>query len=241
MIKFNNLSIGYKVGYTDKAILKGLSGTINRGDLIALMGINGVGKSSLLRTLSGLTNPLSGQISLDEKDYSEHSPLDLAQSVAVVLTDKVHIDYLRVDELIELGRSTHSNYWGKLRDEDMIIYNEISALLKIDSIKDKFFSDLSDGQKQKVLLARALAQSPKYLFLDEPTTYLDIPSKLELMDLLKKLRRDKNIAVFFSTHDWTLVENSVDKVWLIDAEGLLHIESPESLKSSGLLKKNFNI
>lgn len=237
MIEFKNLSIGYK----EKTILKGLTGNIIPGDFIALMGINGVGKSSLLRTLTGLTQPLSGQLSIDKKNYSDLSPIDLAQSVSVVLTDKVHIDYLRVDELIELGRSTHSNYWGKLSKEDKNVFLEISSLLKIDSIKDKFFSDLSDGQKQKVLLARALAQSPKYLFLDEPTTYLDIPSKLELMSLLKNLSQEKSIAVFFSTHDWTLVENTVDKVWLIDAEGFLHIEGPGSLKSSGLLKKNFNI
>ena len=237
MIEIKNLSVGFK----DKTILKNLKGIINEGDLIALMGINGVGKSTLLRTLTGLTMPLAGEIHLDKKNYSTLSPLELAQSIAVVLTEKVQMDYLQVSELVELGRSPHSNSWGKLSDADSKIIREITDLLNISSIQNKFFSDLSDGQKQKVLLARALAQSPRYLFLDEPTTYLDIPSKIELMSLFKDLSKNKNIAVFFSTHDWNLVENVVDKIWLIDAEGKLHSEGPESLKSSGLLKKNFNI
>ncbi|MBY0415105.1 MAG: ABC transporter ATP-binding protein [Bdellovibrionales bacterium] len=236
MIEFKNLD----VGFGSKKILKNLSGTINSGDLIALMGINGVGKSCFLKTLTSLNPILGGELKVSGKSYADILPNEMAKTMAVVLTDKIQTDYLRVSELLSLGLSPHTNFWGALSSEDEKTLQEIVNLLKIESINDRFFSDLSDGQKQKVLLARALAQKPSFLFLDEPTTYLDIPAKIELMKLLKNLS-EKNIAVFFSTHDLNLVESVVDQIWLIDSNGVLHKKSPEDMSQSGLLKKNFNL
>jgi iron complex transport system ATP-binding protein len=237
MIEFKNLSVGFK----NKTILKNLNGEIKPGELIALMGINGVGKSCFLKTITALNPKLSGEINLNNQSYENITALEMAKSIAVVLTDKVQIDFLRVDELLLLGRSPHTNFWGEISQVDNDVVAHITNLINIESISDRFFSDLSDGQKQKVLLARALTQGPSYLFLDEPTTYLDIPSKIELMKILKTLSTEKNMAVFFSTHDLSLVENTVDQIWLIDAEGLLHKMGPEEMTHSGLLKKNFNI
>lgn len=237
MITFNKLNVGYG-GCT---ILSGLSGEIKRGDLIALMGINGVGKSCFLKTLTGLNPLIEGEITLNEKSYSMLSEIELAKSLAVVLTDKIQADFLRVQELIALGRSPYTNFWGDFSPEDDKVMGEIGTLLGLKPLYERYFSDLSDGQKQKVLLARALVQSPDYLFLDEPTTYLDIPSKIELMKSLKFIASEKNTGVFFSTHDLNLVEKYVDQIWLIDSEGILHKKSPEEMNQSGLLKKNFNI
>lgn len=237
MIEFKNLSIGFN----NTTILNSLDGKIEKGQLIALMGINGAGKSCLLKTLTALNPKVSGYLTLDNVNFENISPLDLAKSIAVVLTEKIQADFLKVSELIHLGRSPYTDVWGNLSDADSKNILEVISLLKLEPIQNKFFSDLSDGQKQKVLLARALVQSPQYLFLDEPTTYLDIPSKVELMKNLKKLSSEKQIGVFFSTHDLNLIEDVVDQIWLIDSAGVLHKKSPEDLRSSGLLKTNFNI
>lgn len=237
MIEFKNLS----VGFNQKMILQNLSGEIGPGDLIALMGVNGAGKSCFLKTITSLNPAIAGILTLDNTPFNEHTSLEMARAMAVVLTDKIQIDFLRVEELISLGRSPYTNFWGDLSDSDHHALDEVVKLLKIETIYDRFFSDLSDGQKQKVLLARALVQGPRYLFLDEPTTYLDIPSKIDLMKILKIVAHEKKVGVLFSTHDLNLVEDVVDQIWLIDAEGILHKKGPEEMRTSGLLKKNFNI
>jgi iron complex transport system ATP-binding protein len=237
MIEFKNLSIGFH----QQKILANLDGQIQRGQLIALMGINGVGKSCLLKTLTQLNPVISGALTLDGKALEDYSAAAAAQKISVVLTDKIQVDYLRVSELVVLGRSPYTNAWGSLESEDNKKIEEVFELLNLVPLRERFFSDLSDGQKQKVLLARALVQEPEYLFLDEPTTYLDIPSKIELMKVLKKLSREKNIGIFFSTHDLSLVEKTVDQLWLIDNSGVLHKKSPEEMNRSGLLNLNFNL
>jgi iron complex transport system ATP-binding protein len=151
------------------------------------------------------------------------------------------VDYLKISELLALGRSPHTNSWGHLSESDHKVIQEIGDILKLNNLTNCFYSELSDGQKQKALLARALIQKPRFLFLDEPTTYLDIPTKIELMKSLKMLSRDKKIGIVFSTHDLNLVEDIVDSIWLIDTDGILHQKSPDQMKESGLLYKNFNI
>jgi len=237
MIEFKNLS----VGFNNKTILSNLNGEIEEGKLIALMGINGVGKSCFLKTMTTINPPISGEFKIDGKDISDFSNLEMAKIMAVVLTDKIQADFLKVEELIRLGRSPHTNFWGGLSENDNQTLDDVVKLLKIESIYDRYFSDLSDGQKQKVLLARALVQGPRYLFLDEPTTYLDIPSKIELMKILKIISHEKKMGVFFSTHDLNLIEDTVDEIWLIDDEGVLHKKGPVDMHLSGLLQKNFNI
>lgn len=237
MISFKNLS----VGFDNRKILTNLSGELKRGDLIALMGINGVGKSCLLKTLTGLNRAIEGEIYLNDLLFSKLSPVEIAKKLAVVLTDKIQADFLRVNELICLGRSPYTNFWGDFQKDDDQIVEEIIGLLNITELKERLFSDLSDGQKQKVLLARALVQTPDYLFLDEPTTYLDIPSKVDLMNILKLISRERCTGILFSTHDLSLVEKNVDQIWLIDSAGVLHKKSPDEMNRSGLLSKNFNI
>lgn len=237
MIEFTNLS----VGFNHKTILSNLNGTIEEGKLIALMGINGVGKSCFLKTITMINPPMSGELKIDNLDIKNISNLEMSKIMAVVLTDKIQADFLSVEELIRLGRSPHTNFWGGLSVQDNKTIDEVVKLLKIESILSRYFSDLSDGQKQKVLLARAIVQNPRYLFLDEPTTYLDIPSKIELMKTLKIVSLERKMGVFFSTHDLDLIKETVDEIWLIDNEGILHKNSPAGMHMSGLLQKNFNL
>lgn len=237
MIKFENLTIGFN----KKTILSSLSGSLSKGKLIALMGRNGVGKSCLLKTLSLINEPISGQIFIDQKNINTMTAVERSKQLAVVLTEKIDVDYLTVNEILMIARSPYTGWSGKLADNDLFIITQTSKLLNIETFREKFFADLSDGLKQKVMTARALIQEPQLLFLDEPTTFLDIPAKKELMRLLKLLSAEKNYGVLFSTHDWDLAKNVVDEVWLIDSDKKLQILKPEVVETSGLFKKTFNL
>ena len=237
MMKFENLTIGFD----NKVILSSLSGSLSKGKLVALMGRNGAGKSCLLKTLSLILEPLSGQIAIDETHIKNMSAAERSKQLAIVLTDKIDIDYLTVDEILSMARSPYTGWSGKLSENDLAIITQTTKLLNLETIREKFFSDLSDGLKQKVMTARALIQEPQLLFLDEPTTFLDIPAKKELMKLLKFLSAEKNYGVLFSTHDWDLAKNVVDEVWLIDSDKKLQILKPEVVETSGLFKKTFNL
>ena len=237
MIKFENLTIGFN----KKTILSSLSGSLSKGKLIALMGRNGVGKSCLLKTLSLINEPISGQIFIDQKNINTMTAVERSKQLAVVLTEKIDVDYLTVNEILMMARSPYTGWSGKLADNDLFIITQTSKLLNIETFREKFFADLSDGLKQKVMTARALIQEPQLLFLDEPTTFLDIPAKKELMRLLKLLSAEKNYGVLFSTHDWELAKNVVDEVWLIDADKKLQVMKPEALEASDSYRKTFEL
>lgn len=229
MIFFKKLTIGFN----KKIIQQNLEGEIHPGDFIALMGINGVGKSCFLKTLSRINPPLAGELKMEADDFYS------SKKIAIVLTEKIQMDFLKVKEIISLGRSPYNNFWGELTKKDNEKIQEILALLMIDELYERFYSELSDGQKQKVLLARALVQEPEFLFLDEPTNHLDIPSKNFLIKILKRIAKDKKMAIFFSTHDLALIEKEVDAIWLLEHGGILHKGKPEEMIGSGLLEKIF--
>jgi iron complex transport system ATP-binding protein len=236
ILELKNVGVGFK-----NVLFKNINAELAQGSLVALMGINGVGKSSLLKTIASLLEIKEGDIFFEGKLSKNISPSDFAKLVGIVLTEKLQIDYLSVEELVSFGRTPYTNRTGKLKTEDHSAINKALEQTGITTLRAALFSELSDGQKQKVLIARALAQEPKLLILDEPTTYLDIPSKLELINLLKKLSRENNLAVLMSTHDLDLIEKSADKIWLMEKNGNFSIGSPEELKSTGLIAKNFYI
>lgn len=237
MITFNHLN----VGFNHSVVLENLCGEIAPGQLIALMGVNGKGKSTLIKTLSGLISSLSGDLSLDKKKMSEVAALDRARAISIVLTEKIEMDHLTVSDLLALGRAPYNGAFQKLNDADRFVIETVTSNLKINSLTNKYFSELSDGQKQKTLLARALIQEPRFLFLDEPTTFLDIPSKIDLMNCLKQTAADKKVGILFSTHDLELAKRNVDLIWLLDNKGVLHKGSPEDLESAGLFALNFHL
>lgn len=236
ILELENLSVGFK-----KTILENITAHIQTGSLTVLMGVNGAGKSCLLKTIGHLIPSKHGHIKLIKKELRDYSSFEFAQIVSLVLTEKIQVDFLRVDELVGLGRSPYTNWLGTLGVEDKKIVLNVMKQVGIEHLAKRFFSELSDGQKQKVLIARALAQQPKLLILDEPTTYLDIPSKIELIKLLKKTAIENNIAVLLSTHDLDLIESSADQIWLVGSDGSFTQGSPESLRSTGLFKKHFNL
>lgn len=234
VLNLSNLSIGF-----NRTLFEKINGNISSGSITALMGVNGVGKSCLLKTIANLIPALSGRLLIHGKELRAYSALEFSQQVSLVLTEKIQVDFLRVDELIYLGRSPYTNWMGKLKETDLEVVDQVMKQIGITNLADCFFNELSDGQKQKVLIARALAQKPTLLILDEPTTYLDIPSKIELIKILKNISSENNVAVIMSTHDLDLIEKHVDQIWLMGNDRSFHQGSPDYFRSSGLFKKHF--
>lgn len=218
------------IGYQEKLILNNINAKLGQNSIVALMGENGIGKSCLLKSIANFLPLKAGKIIVDDQELSLLSPKKRAQIFAVVLTEKIHIDFLRVSDLVALGRSPYLNAYGFMTKEDLSYVDEVLDLLNIKELSDTYFSDLSDGQKQKALIGRALAQDPKILILDEPTTYLDIPSRAELMKTLKKISSTKNIGIIFSTHDAELANEFSTHIWHIDNSGHLTEERPSNVK-----------
>jgi|GEM_PF-6772 len=231
-----NLCIGYH-GRANNLInrveAKKIAGPINlelyAGKLVCLLGANGAGKSTLIKTLSGIQVPLSGQVFIEDKPISKLSPQELATKLSLVLTETVRSWNLDVYSLISLGRFPYTGWLGKLSDEDLAIINfAIEAVNLLDFINRKV-DELSDGEKQRVMLARALVQDTGLIILDEPTAHLDIPNRISLMGLLHTLSREQHKAILISTHELDLALQIADEIWLFDGNGNLITGTPEEL------------
>ena len=238
-IRINNLSIGYHFKNDTKLVASNITTTICSGELTCLLGANGVGKSTLLRTLSAFQPRLSGEIALLGHDIQDYSDKELSTIVGVVLTDKCDIRNMTVRELIEMGRSPYTGFWGRLGKEDKRVVEEAIALVRIENLASRMVHTLSDGERQKVMIAKALAQETPVIFLDEPTAFLDFPSKVEIMQLLHHLTRTTDKTIFLSTHDLELALQIADKIWLMDKEKGINTGTPEDLALSGYLSGFF--
>ena len=238
-IQINDLSIGYHSKNDTKLVASHITTTIYSGELTCLLGANGVGKSTLLRTLSAFQPRISGEIALLSRDIQYYSDKELSTIVGVVLTDKCEIRNMTVRELIGMGRSPYTGFWGRLGKEDKQIVEESISLVRIENLASRMVHTLSDGERQKVMIAKALAQETPVIFLDEPTAFLDFPSKVEIMQLLHSLTRSTNKTIFLSTHDLELALQIADKIWLMDREKGISTGTPEDLALSGYLSGFF--
>lgn len=218
ILNASHLSIGYQSKNHTNVIAENLSVSLGKGVLVALVGANGIGKSTLLRTLTGIQKPLSGTVSLNDKDIFSYEPLALAQNLSLVLTEKLPPSNLTVFELIALGRQPYTNWLGKLSEDDLVKIHQAIALTHIEHLIDKRHHEISDGQLQIVLIARALAQDTPLIVLDEPTTHLDLQHKVAVFKLLKKLSRETNKCILFSTHDIDLAIQLSDEMIVMTAD-----------------------
>jgi iron complex transport system ATP-binding protein len=231
-----NLSIGYTTKGSTKCVASQLNGEIHSGELTCLLGRNGIGKSTLLRTLSAFQPALSGDIFLMEKSLSACSDKELSQMIGVVLTEKPHVRNMTVAELVGLGRSPYTGFWGLLSDDDHRIIRESMRLTGIEPLASRMIQTLSDGERQKVMIAKALAQQTPIIYLDEPTAFLDFPSKVEVMQLLHQLAHEEGKTIFLSTHDVELSLQMADCIWLMESEGLT-VGTPRELADMGALSR----
>ena len=238
-IELKNLSIGYLTKNNRKTVASDINADIFSGELTCLLGANGIGKSTLLRTLSAFQPKLDGEIYIDGKEIETYSEKQLSTLIGVVLTEKCDIKNMSARELIGLGRSPYTGFWGTLSDTDKAIVDKAVSMVKIEDLASRMVHTLSDGERQKVMIAKALAQETPIIFLDEPTAFLDFPSKVEIMQLLHRLSRQTNKTIFLSTHDLELALQIADKIWLIDKQSGINIGTPEDLSLSGHLTSFF--
>ncbi|MES2410444.1 MAG: ABC transporter ATP-binding protein [Bacteroidota bacterium] len=238
ILSTSHLSIGYPSKKGNHSIAENLNLIFEEGKLISLVGGNGIGKSTLLRTVTGIQKPLSGIVMLNEKDIYNYSPQTLAQNLSLVLTEKLPPSNLTVFELIALGRQPYTNWLGKLSDEDLVKINQAIAITHIEHLIDKKHHEISDGQLQIVLIARALAQDTPLIILDEPTTHLDLFHKVSVFKLLKKLSQETNKCILFSTHDIDLAIQLSDEM-IVMTESLVEQDDPCSLITKGVFDTIF--
>ena len=238
-IHIENLSIGYPGKSDVKVVADGICAGINSGELTCLLGANGVGKSTLLRTLSAFQPKLGGEIRIQGKEIESYTDKQLSRVISVVLTEKCDIRNMSVTELIGLGRSPYTGFWGTLTKEDRQVVERAVALVGIPHLAHRMVHTLSDGERQKVMIAKALAQETPVIYLDEPTAFLDFPSKVEMMQLLHHLSRQTDKTIFLSTHDLELALQIADKIWLMDKANGVTIGTPEDLALNGSLSSFF--
>lgn len=270
-ITFKNLTIGYRSKHQLRAIASSICASLQADELTCLIGANGVGKSTLLRTLAGFQPALEGEILLSvkqaassssdvSKDYSSDvledssshlssktsgkslsafSAQELARIIGVVLTSKPDVAQLTVKEVVGIGRSPYTNFWGTLSSSDHQIVDDAIRQVGIPHLASRYIHELSDGERQKVMIAKALAQQTSIIILDEPTAFLDFPSKVETLQMLRRLAHEQHKSILLSTHDVELALQLSDRLWLME-ENHLSIGTPRELAADGSLSRFIN-
>jgi iron complex transport system ATP-binding protein len=226
------------MGYATCAIAEPLSLTLQVGEFVCLLGPNGAGKSTLLRTLAGMQPPLAGSVTVGSDDLHRLTARELAQRVAVVLTERTDVGRLTAYGLAALGRYPYTDWRGTLSATDDAAVRAALAAVGAERLAQRAVQQLSDGERQKVMIARALAQETPLLLLDEPTAFLDLPRRVELMHMLRRLAHESGRAVLLSTHDLELALRTADRVWLL-AQGKLCSGAPEDLVLNGAFAAAF--
>ncbi|MBF1443490.1 ABC transporter ATP-binding protein [Prevotella pallens] len=216
-ITLEQLSVGYK-GFPP--VVSNINVEIKSGELTCLIGSNGIGKSTLLKTLTGFLPKLSGRLLLDGRDINMLSQRERAKYISIVLTYKSDVQNLSVTEMVGMGRMPYTGFWGKLNTSDQTIVAEAIEMVGIEHLKNRMIQTLSDGERQKVMIAKALAQQTPVILLDEPTSFLDFPSKVEMLQLLHRLAKETNKVVFLSTHDLELALRIADRLVELNKNGL---------------------
>ena len=235
-VVLHNLSIGYQTKGNEKVVANGLNATINRGELTCLLGRNGIGKSTLLRTLSAFQPALDGEVMMDTTPLATLTDKERSRLIGIVLTEKPDVQNMTIEELVGMGRSPYTGFWGTLDSDDEAIVSEAIRLVGVESLKGRMIHTLSDGERQKVMIAKALAQQTPIIYLDEPTAFLDFPSKVEMMQLLRRLAVEEQKTVFLSTHDVELSLQLADCIWLMEPDRL-NVGTPHQLAEEGALSR----
>jgi iron complex transport system ATP-binding protein len=234
-VKLNDLSIGYRTGKETRQVATGLCASLFSGELTCLLGPNGVGKSTLLRTLAAFQPPLGGTITIGGTELNRMSAKQMSRIVGIVLTEKPDVPGMTAREMVAMGRSPYTGFWGRQDNEDETIVSQSLETVGISQLAHRLLGTLSDGERQKVMIAKALAQQTPIVLLDEPTAFLDFPSKVDTMLLLRRICREQQKTVFLSTHDLELALQTADRLWLMMPGGNLHVGTPRELAHQGYL------
>ncbi len=232
ILNTQNLSIGYSKKKNKTIVQATLNLELKAGEMVCLIGQNGCGKSTLLRTLAGLQKALSGKVLVQNKELSRIKIHEKAKLLALVLTDRVDIDSATVADIVRMGRQPYCNWWGNLSEADTKMVTDAIAMVHLEHKAECYLNELSDGERQRVMIAKALAQDTPLILLDEPTAHLDLPNRVEIMLLLHKLAHQTGKSVIISTHELDIALQAADRIWLMTSAG---VESgvPEDLVLQG--------
>ncbi len=240
MLSASGLAIGYRPPRQPAhVVVDGIQIELADGEFVCLVGPNGAGKSTLIRTIAAMQAPLAGRVLLRGLDIHRLPAAELARTVSVVLTERVGVGAMRAEALVALGRYPYTGWFGSLTQSDLEIVEWAIGAVRADALAGRDFSTLSDGERQKILIARALAQQPRLMVLDEPTAFLDLPRRVELMALLRSLAHETGQTMLMSTHDLDLALRTADRMWLLPHGGPLHAGAPEDLVLSGAFEQAF--
>jgi iron complex transport system ATP-binding protein len=235
ILKSENLAIGYKKPIHEKLNLELLA-----GELVCLIGPNGAGKSTLIRTLAGMQKPLGGRVLLMGNEVQSMDSRSLAQELSLVLTERAEVGLLTGYALVSLGRHPYTDWAGNLSPTDEKVIRWAVAAVGAEEIAPRYVGELSDGERQKLMIARALAQEPALMILDEPTAFLDLPRRVEMMQLLRRLAHETKRAILLSTHDLDLALRNADKIWLLPKGAKMAVGAPEDLVLNGAFEAAFH-
>lgn len=229
------------VGYHGKALIRDIDFAIKKGAILTLIGPNGAGKSTILKTITGQLPAISGRVLVDGQDMMRWSPREMAKQVAVVLTDRVRPELVTCAEVVAMGRYPYTNLLGRMSARDIQAVEQ--ALRQVNGLElaQQDFSALSDGQRQRILLARAICQDPQILVLDEPTAYLDIKHKIELLDILRKMAQEKQVTVILSLHEIDLAAKLSDQLLCVQGQTIPAFGPPEEILERCPMEKLYDI
>ena len=232
------------IGYHTTVIQPSLSLEAREGEMICLLGQNGCGKSTLIRTLAGFLPPLSGQAFVRQSASAYKSLFSMTEHersllFSVVLTDRLSTDRTTVEDVVAMGRYPYANILGKLSDTDVRSINEALTAVNMEHKRGAYFSELSDGEKQRTLIAKALAQQTPFILLDEPTAHLDLPNRIKTLLLLRQLARTTARTILISTHELDLALQTADTIWLMTPQQGIQAGTPQELTQSGAFQNAF--
>ena len=235
-MRLENLSAGYR----KKIIVRDLSLELGKGEIISLIGPNGGGKSTILKSLSGQLEPLGGAVFLGKERIKDISLKELSKKMSIVTTERINPHLMTVRDMVLSGRIPYSDGLGLFDSADREAASAAIKRMKIEGLSDRYYSDLSDGQKQRTLIARAICQSPQVLIMDEPTSYLDIRHRMELMDVIRGLSND-GISIITSLHELELALEISDRLLLVYDDGRTLCDKPENVVKSGMIKDLYGL
>ncbi len=237
IIRCENLTIGYN----KMPLIKDINIAVKRGEIVTLIGPNGAGKSTLLKSLSRQLEPIEGSVYLDDKKLSEMSGSDLSKKVAILFTDRIKGEMMNCYDVVATGRYPYTGYFGVLGAKDREIIENTMKLVKVDDLCDKDFKKISDGQRQRIMLARALCQEPEIVLLDEPTSFLDIRHKLEFLSILEQMKEDKKLTVIMSVHELDIAQKISDRVLCLKGDKADRFDKPEEIFTDDYIRELYDV
>ena len=229
------------IGYNGKPLIKDINIAIKKGEIITIIGPNGAGKSTLLKNLARQLDPIEGSVYLEDFKVSEMSGSELSKKVAILFTDRIKGEMMNCYDVVATGRYPYTGYFGLLSAKDKEIVENTMKLVKVEELREKDFKKISDGQRQRIMLARALCQEPEIVLLDEPTSFLDIRHKLEFLSILEKMKEDKKLTVIMSVHELDIAQKISDRILCLKGDTVDKFGTPEEVFTEEYIRDLFDV